>query len=154
MIFNRTITRAIHLDLTEDYGTDGFATILGYPGDIHSDQASQLIAASKDIAELVANWDLKPIQQWIVSRQIKWTLAPAEGPNQNGLSEALIRSVQRSIKLNITKKDILSFYELQTVFYEVANIINSRPIGIISGSQPEQPSLITPNHFRCTSWPV
>ena len=52
MIFNRTITRAIHLDLTEDYGTDGFATILGYPGDIHSDQASQLIAAAKDIAEL------------------------------------------------------------------------------------------------------
>ena len=29
--------------------------------------------------------------------------------------------------------------------FEVANIINSRPIGIISGSDPAQPSSITPN---------
>ena len=154
MIFNRTITRAIHLDLTEDYGTDTilqtirrFITILGCPGEIQSDQGSQLIAAAKDIAELVANWDWKPIQQWVVSRQIKWTLAPAEGPHQNGLSEALIRSVKRSIKHKITKNNILSFSQLQTVFYEVANIINSRPIGIISGSDPEQPSPVTPNHL-------
>ena len=121
--------------------------IRGCPGEIQSDQGSQLIAAAKDIAELVANWDWKPIQQWVVSRQIKWTLAPAEGPHQNGLSEALIRSVKRSIKHKITKNNILSFSQLQTVFYEVANIINSRPIGIISGSDPEQPSPITPNHL-------
>ena len=123
-------------------------TLRGCPSEIQSDQGSQLIAAAKDIAELlVVNWDWKPIQQWVVSHQIKWTLAPAEGPHQNGLSEALIRSVKRSLKHKITQNNILTFAQLQTVFYEVANIINSRPIGIISGSDPEQPSPITPNHL-------
>ena len=34
---------------------------------------------------------------------------------------------------------------MQTAFFEIANIINSRPIGIVSGSDPEFPSPITPN---------
>ena len=33
------------------------------------------------------------------------------------------------------------------VFYEVANIINSRPIGVIAGSDPTCPLPITPNHL-------
>ena len=39
----------------------------------------------------------------------------------------------------------LTFSELQTVLYEIANIINSRPIGVVTGSDPEQPRAITPN---------
>ena len=153
-IFNCTVTRAIYLDLTEDYGTDSilqtirrFTSIRGCPSEIQSDQGSQLIAAAKDIAELVANWDWQPIQQWAVNHQIKWTLAPAEGPHQNGLSESLIRSVKRTVKHKITNNNILTFAQLQTVLFEVANIVNSRPIGITSGSDPEQPNSITPNHL-------
>ena len=154
VIFNCTVSRAIHLDLTEDYGTDSilqtirrFTSIRGCPSEIQSDQGSQLIAAAKDIADLVAKWDWQPIQQWAVRHQIKWTLAPAEGPHQNGLSESLIRSVKRTIKHKITNNNILSYAQLQTVLFEVANIINSRPIGITSGSDPEQPTSITPNHL-------
>ena len=154
VIFNCTVTRAIHLDLTEDYGTDSilqairrFTTIRGCPSEIQSDQGSQLIAAAKDIADLVAKWDWQPIQQWAVKEQIKWTLAPAEGPHRNGLSESLIRSVKRTVKHKITNGNILTYGQLQTVLYDVANIINSRPIGITSGSDPEQPTSITPNHL-------
>ena len=161
VIFDCTVTRALYLDLTEDYSTDAilqtirrFTSIRGCPSEIQSDQGSQLIAAAKDIASLVADWDWKPIQEWAASRQIKWTLAPAEGPHQNGLSEAMIRSVKRSIKHKITNNNILTFSQLQTVLFEVANIINSRPLGIVSGSDPEQPSTITPNDLilgRATS---
>ena len=41
----------------------------------------------------------------------------------------------------------MTFAQLQTVLFEVANIVNSRPIGITSGSDPEQPNSITPNHL-------
>ena len=40
------------------------------------------------------------------------------------------------------------------VFFEAANLINSRPIGVITGSDPTQPASITPNHLilgRATS---
>ena len=31
------------------------------------------------------------------------------------------------------------------VFFEIANIVNSRPIGVVTGSDPRQPDPITPN---------
>ena len=73
-------------------------------------------------------------------------MAPAEGQHQNGLSEALVKLTKRSIQQKITC-NILRFGQLQTVLIEIANIINSRPIGIISGSDPTCPSPITPNHL-------
>ena len=63
VIFNCTVTRAMHLDITDDYSTDEilvtirkFTTIRGCPSEIYSDQGSQLVAASKEVAELVKNW--------------------------------------------------------------------------------------------------
>ena len=151
-IFNCTVTRAVYLDLTEDYGTDAiiqtirrFVSIRGCPLEIQSDQGSQLIAAAKDIAQLVQGWDWSSVKRWATSNRIKWTLAPAEGQHQNGLSESLIKSVKRSIKHKITANHVLTFSQLQMVLFEIANIINSRPIGIITGSDPEAPDPITPN---------
>ena len=161
VIFNCTVTRAMYLDLTEDYGTDAilqtirrFVSIRGCPSEIQSDQGSQLIAAAKDIASLVEKWDWKSVEEWAATRQIKWTLAPSEGQHQNGLSEALIKSIKRSMKHKIIANNTLTFSQLQMVLFEIVNIINSRPIGIVSGSDPEQPCPITPNDLilgRATS---
>ena len=81
---------------------------------------------------------------WCTGQRIKWTVVPAEGQHQNGLSESLVKSTKRSIMHKIGG-NTLTFAELQTVLYEIANIINSRPIGIFTGSDPEQPRAITPN---------
>ena len=69
---------------------------------------------------------------------------PAEGQHQNGLSESLIKSVKRSIN-HVVGENILTFSELQLALYEIANIINSRPIGVLSMSAPEYPIPQTPN---------
>ena len=45
----------------------------------------------------------------------------------------------------ITLCQTCTFSQLQMVFFEIANIINSRPIGIVSGSDPRHPEPITPN---------
>ena len=160
VIFNCAVTRAMYIDLTEDYGTDSilqtlrrFVCIRGCPGEIQSDQGSQLIAAAKEIAELVQNWDWTPIHEWAATNKITWKLAPAEGQHQNGLSESLVKLTKRSI-LHKIAGNILTFSQLQTVLFEICNIINSRPIGIITGSDPECPSPISPNDLilgRATS---
>ena len=62
----------------------------------------------------------------------------------NGLSESLIRSVKRSI-MHAIGANILTQHELQLAFFEIANILNSRPLGVIDGSDPEDPKPITPN---------
>ena len=101
---------------------------------IHSDKGSQLLG------------DMGDLEKWAVSNKIKWETVPAEGQHQNGLSEALIKSIKRSL-CHIIGKNVLTFLGLQMIFYEIANIINSRPIGIVTGSDPTCPSSITPNHL-------
>ena len=148
VIINCLSTRALYIDTTEDYGTEAvlqvlrrFISLRGSPSSIFSDKGSQLGAAADEL------------KAWAVARKIDWSMAPAEGQHQNGASEALIKSVKRSLTHTIGQS-VLTFAELQTVFFEVADVINSRPIGIVSGSDPMQPAPITPNHLilgRATS---
>ena len=81
---------------------------------------------------------------WAANHKITWTVVPAEGQHQNGLSESLIKSVKRSIKLRVGPHTF-NFGELQTILFEIANIINSRPIGIAPGCDPDDPKPLTPN---------
>ena len=46
---------------------------------------------------------------------------------------------------HVIGSNVLTFSELQLAFFEIMNIINSRPLGVISGSDPECPIAITPN---------
>ena len=48
---------------------------------------------------------------------------------QNGVSEALIKSVKKSLIIAIGNS-ILTYSQLQSTLFEVANILNQRPIGI------------------------
>ena len=150
VIFNCLAVRAVHIDVSEDYSTDSilqvirkFMAIRRKPSEILSDRGSQLIAAANDIAELTL-WDWTPVENFCREKRIKWTLAPAEGQHQNGVSEALIKSIKRTIKHTVANH-VCTALELQMVFFEIANIINSRPLGIKSGSDPSNPIPITPN---------
>ena len=62
-VFNCVTTRALHIDLTADYGTDAilqtirrFTAIRGCPSEFRSDKGSQLMSAAKEIQELVTDW--------------------------------------------------------------------------------------------------
>ena len=144
LVLSCLASRAIHIDVTEDYSMDSalrtlnrFMSLRGRPFRIVSDKGSQLVAASEDLNRL---------QTWAAARSIKWHTVPAEGQHQNGPSEALINSIKRSLS-HIVGNQTLTFAGLQTVLYEVATLINARPIGIVSGSDPTCPMPITPNHL-------
>ena len=49
-------------------------------------------------------------------------------PLQNGCAESLIKSVKKAIKVTIGEQ-VLSFPELQTVLFEMSNLVNEQPIG-------------------------
>ena len=66
----------------------------------------------------------------------------------NGVTESLVRSTKHLLKQSLEDKR-LTFVETQTVLYEVAQILNSRPLGIFSrpGADPLDGGSITPNHL-------
>ena len=53
----------------------------------------------------------------------------ANSPRQNDCAETLIKSVKRCIQIAVGE-NVLSYGELQTVFFEIANFLNERPIGM------------------------
>ena len=60
---------------------------------------------------------------------LSWKFSPPDSPWWNGCAEALIKSVKKAIHHAIGDSR-LRFSEIQTVFFECANLVNERPIGI------------------------
>ena len=70
VIFTCFVTRTVHLDLCVNYSTDAFlhtfrrlGSIRGWPKEMHSDNGSQLVAASKKLRDGVRNLNHGRIQR-------------------------------------------------------------------------------------------
>ena len=108
-----------------------FSSLRGCPAINHCDNGSQLQAA----------WEY--FKNWSVSQSIQLKTTPVEGQHQNGLSESLIKSFRKTL-LHTIGSNVLSFFSISN---GVASIVNSRPIGIISGTDPTCSDPITSNHL-------
>ena len=78
--------------------------------------------------EVVAGFDENAIAEFGADHSFDWKFCAPDAPWQNGCSEALIKSVKKSLKIAIGEQ-VLSFSEMQTVLMETADIVNERPIG-------------------------
>ena len=135
VILNCLLSRAVHLEIVTDYGTDAFLLAIrrfialrGCPIKMWSDRGTQLVAANKEMKQVIANHDEKLILEFGSDNSIDWEFTSPDAPWQNGCAEALVKSAKRAITVSIGDQ-ILTFTEMQTVLYEVANLLNERPIG-------------------------
>ena len=152
VLFNCMSTRAVHIDLAYDYSTEAFLLVLrrfaslrGYPAKLYSDNGPQLVSANEELRNMTKGWDMKKLEEFGMIEGLKWEFTPADAPWQNGISEALIKSVKRAITAAIGQ-NIMIFSELQTVCFEVANLINERPIGR-HPTTPEDGAYLCPNNI-------
>ena len=121
LILNCMVTRAVHLELVEGYDAQSFlvsfkrfVSIRGYPSRVHSDNGTQLVAANKELREIVDGWDKNKLFQYGFEQGMEWSFnKSANAPFQNGCSESLIRMVKRGILMSIGN-NILSFNEMLT----------------------------------------
>lgn len=136
LIITCMVSRAIHIEAMHGQNTDSFlqafrrfASIRGQPKSMYSDCGGQLIAADEELKAMTEEFDMEKIQQFGAKNGITWTYSSPGSPWQNGVSESLIKSVKQTLKTIIDKKK-MPILELQTVFYEVADILNDRPISL------------------------
>ena len=150
VIFADLVCRAVFLEAVFDYTSDAFMTALckfasvrGYPRTIYSDPGSNLVCCSKELQE---HWKAMLEKGEVTSRSaelgLEWKLSMANAPWQNGAVEALVKSCKKALHIAIGEQR-LSPSEFSGVMYEVANMVNERPIGI-SSSESEL-SILTPN---------
>ena len=150
LIINCLLTRAVHLDVVSDYGTSSFLmalrrfmSIRGSPKKVYSDQGTQLRAADKELKEVITSTNERELKEFSANHSFDWEFCAPDAPWQNGCSEALIKSVKKSIKIAIGDQ-ALTYSELQTVLMECANLLNDRPIGR-HPTQPEDGRYLSPN---------
>ena len=123
------------MDVATDYDTEAFLQVLrrfiairGSPILIWSDQGSQLLSANKELKEAIAKLNKEELAEFGSIHQIDWQFSPPDAPWQNGCAEAMIKSVKKSLKISIGEQ-ALTFSEMQTALFEVASLVNERPIG-------------------------
>ncbi|XP_068245286.1 uncharacterized protein [Palaemon carinicauda] len=151
VIFNCIVTRAVYIDVVDGYDTYSFlkcfrrfTAVHGYHDTVHSDLGSQLVSASKELKS-DNNWNINEITEFGAKEGLKWKFnRSADAAWQNGVSEALIKSVKRSLSMLIGTT-ILTFSDLQTTFFEIAKLMNERPIGIKPGMDVELGTYLCPN---------
>ncbi|CAG2245822.1 unnamed protein product [Mytilus edulis] len=109
VLFNCLTTRAVYVDLAEGYDTSSFimtlrrfVTVRGYPRKMISDSGSQLVAAGKELQQVVHKWDWEPIKSFGECKGMDWvTTKSADAPWENGVSESLVKSVKKSLEVAI-----------------------------------------------------
>lgn len=105
----------------------------GFPRHIYSDSGTQLVAADKELRELIRQWDLSKV----------WNSGSDEGMEWS-FNKSADAPVKRLICLSVGS-NVLIFSELQSVLYEIANLVNERPIGIKPGCNLDMGTYLCPN---------
>lgn len=137
VIYTCLTTRAVHLDIAENYGFEAllstfrrFVSIRGYPCTMHSDNGPQLVAANKELRDASKEFDLNTISKLGSDKGVKWEFNKlSDAPWLNGACESLISLVKNGL-LRAVGDSVRKFSELQTIMHEVANLLNNRPIGM------------------------
>ena len=122
-----------------------FVSVRGFPYMMHSDAGPQLVAANKELRDMVKQWDKNKLFNFGANEGIKWSFNKSDdSPWENGCSEALVKLVKRAITVAIGS-NVLTFSGLQTALFEIANLLNEKSIGIKPGNELSLGSYVCPN---------
>ena len=151
-------TKAVCLLATAGYDTasfllrhEEFVARKSAPREIVSDQGSQFLAAGDiiDKKESPQGWDWSRVER--ESCTSTWEFVPAGSQHHNGLPEAMVKALKKSLSQTLHPGVILTYDELVTLLARISCSINSRPLGLVSTSNSDQQEDIllplTPNHM-------
>jgi hypothetical protein len=149
VIFVCTSTSLAHMEIAETYSTESFLMAVrrfmalhGAPKRFQSDQGTQLVAASKQLA----TWDWTAVHELAEREGAEWHILPTGGQHHNGQAERLIGLLKRCLESTLNSRR-LTLGELSTVVAEAVQAVNSRPIAKNTGD-PETGGPITPLHLQ------
>ena len=144
-------TKAVCLLATCGYDTQSFLLKHqefvfrhGAPSSIVSDRGSQLVSAGRVLAVKADQSEKESPVQWDWSRITRdnsasnWTFVPIGSPHFNGLPEATVKVLKRTLKLSLHPGVELSYPELVTLLANISYTVNSRPLGLANVSQSSQ----------------
>ncbi|XP_055588768.1 uncharacterized protein LOC129741092 [Uranotaenia lowii] len=146
-------TKAVHIEVVEDQSTGAFLAALirfvsvrGTPEVIYSDNGRNFVGASRELAELSKVYNSELFQNELIGiaaeEGIRFSFIPPRSPNFGGLWEANIKVAKRLFTA-AARGSSFNILEIQTVFYQVSAIMNSRPLtSIFSDAGAPEPGAL------------
>ena len=152
VLFTCLTVRGIHLEVVENSDTDSFINAFrrftnrrGCPENVYSDCGTNFQGAVNELNEFRSSLDKPKITRAAAEMNITWDFNPPASPHMGGAWERLIRSV-KEVMTGLMSDRVLTDPQLYTLFTEVENIINSRPLTHLSDDASDLQAL-TPNHI-------
>ena len=142
VLYTDMVSRAVHIESMFGYDTDSFmlamrrfASLRGTPQKLYSDPGSQLVGAKRELKDAMSKSGSE--------NGFEWILGTPDAPWQQGAVESLVKTVKKALDLAIHNQR-LSVPEFLTVCYEIANIVNERPLGLLPDLDSNI-NVLTPN---------
>ena len=151
-IFTCLTTRAVHLEISHFLTANSFINAFRRsicrrtkPHTVYSDNGTNLVGAEKELRQALKEFNQKHVEDHLRQKNICWKFNPPTASNFGGIWERLIRST-RKILCMLLQQQTVTDETLLTVFAEVENILNSRPLTpIVIDHEDNVP--LTPNHL-------
>ena len=139
-------SRAVHLELINDQGTDGFLDAFrsfvgrrGTPNVMFSDNAKNFKCASKEIRLLYKSVNWAKVQAEGQKTNIEWIFNVEKAPWANGIAERMVRSVKTPLRIIIGNAS-LTFLQTSILLTEIEGMVNNRPLSTVT----DEPDDLTP----------
>ncbi|MDP2788952.1 MAG: hypothetical protein Q8O46_02785, partial [bacterium] len=137
-IFTCLVSRAIHLKVMNDMGTEEFlncfhlmASRKGCPSTVYSDRGKYFLSADKELKLLYRSINWTTVQNQTKNREVQWIFNPPLSPFKTGSVERLVGSVKKCLKVVIGTPKLTS-RQLGIIMSECEGIINNRPLTTVS----------------------
>ena len=144
-------TRTVHIELVSAFSVEAFLNAFhrfihrrGLPRVVHSDNGTNFTGTNKYLS-----YEDPSIQNWAINEKIQWKFNLPGTPHRGGIWEAAIGSAKKFLP-KITKDQILTFEELETLLTRVEGILNSRPLCYRNINEAEY-KVLTPAHVSIGS---
>ncbi|XP_022172600.1 uncharacterized protein LOC111035330 [Myzus persicae] len=156
-------TKAVHLEIVIDLSADTFIATLkrfvarrGYPTKMNSDNGTNFTSTHyklHGVYKLLCSQQLNSaLNTFCLPREIDWHFIPPASPHFGGIWEANIKSCKRILQ-RITLNSVFVCEELYTLFCQVEEQLNSRPLCPASMEATDY-SALTPGHFLLGKAPI
>ncbi len=151
-LFTCLAIRAIHIEVLHSLEADSFLNGLyrfiarrGTPKRLRSDNGTNFVGASKELADEVKRWNTKNVHDALSRKGIEWQFNTPLASHSGGVWERMIRTVKR-VLAGLCEEQTLTDESLNTLMCTAESIVNNRPITAIS-TDPKDMEALTPNHL-------